>query len=108
MKPVSLAHTNSEKAEMASPETPMEEYDDYPYGLTLHLSNSSLKKLGYGDGKLQPGMKVALMGVAMVSSADARSINTAREHSASLQVQSLALAPPEPEKSRSDALYPGE
>jgi len=64
---------------------------DYPYGLTLFLDYSTLKKMGLTDRDFDAGQPVTIHAEAMIAEDRIEIINGEKRHSISLQVQKMAL-----------------
>lgn len=64
---------------------------DYPYGLTLFLDYSTLKKMGLTDRDFDAGQPVEIHAQAMITEDRIEIINGEKRHSISLQVQKMAL-----------------
>lgn len=108
LKLVSMAKTVQEKQDAARPwteGTPVEKMDDYPYGLTLRLEADELKKLGLNRGQLDPGKKVVGQFVAVITAASASIAGGLSSHSATLQIQELAVEPEPEEDTRAESLF---
>jgi hypothetical protein len=108
MNIVSLARTPQEKVEREKRfrDGPgVEEMEDYPGGLVLHLGHDELQKLGFASGGLESGDKVVIIGGGTVTATNSQSINGMQERSVSLQVQSLALELKEEEEPRANLIY---
>ena len=91
---VDLARTAAEKKEELKrwEEGPAEsDRPDYPYGLTLFLDYSTLKKMGLTDRDFDSGQPVTIMAHAMITEDRIEIINREKRHSISLQVQKMAL-----------------
>lgn len=92
MKLVSMKRSkkerNREQKEMDATSPSMEEY---PYGLSLHLDNDSLDKLGIGQLP-KVGKKFRLHAECEVKSASLHERNGKRNRDLTLQVTRLALA----------------
>ena len=108
MRPVSMMISNQEKVERSeeykegvSPEN----MEDYPYGLRISLRHEDLQKLGMAREGLKAGDKIALAGIAIVTSVDATQVNTAIERSAQVQITDLMIEAAPEEKPRANIMY---
>ncbi|RZN40399.1 hypothetical protein FEK48_13170 [Escherichia sp. E2593] len=82
--------------------------DDYPWGLCIELNNDTLTKL-----KATPqsaGTEVMITAKAIIRSTSTRESEEGMQHSASLQITDMAIAPASGEapKSAADTLYGSE
>lgn len=107
LRPVSMERTVREKADEARPweERVQEDIPDYPYGLTINLSEKELQKLGFARGQLDAGDEVRLIGFGMVTAASAETINGRPQFEARIQIQSLGIEKVEEEPSVAQTLY---
>lgn len=108
LKSVSMALTPDEKERESRPYSepaPLEEVNDYPYGLTIHLSANELKKLGFARGTLVPGDRLNIVGVGMVTSSHAETKNTIDTFSAGIQFQQLGIEKIDKPDNRAAALF---
>jgi hypothetical protein len=97
MDMVDLARTAKEKKEeLERWEKGPSESDrpDYPYGLTLFLDYSTLKKMGLTDRDFDAGQPVTIHAQAMINEDRIEIVDGEKRHSISLQVQKMALDQP--------------
>lgn len=101
---ISMARTPEDKKEH---EAEMESYseEDFPWGLSIHLGERELDKLGMNDGSLDSEMMVNVTAVAMVKSAEARSEGGKVRRSVTLQIQQLGLEVADKKPARAATLY---
>lgn len=105
--PVSMALSVEQKTDMARPYTdaiPAEKLPDYPSGLIIYLSFEELKKLGFGRGELQGGVKVTGQFNGTVMDSGSKFVNGMQQFTASIQIQDLSLSRGE-EQNRASALF---
>lgn len=95
------------KAERARWESVPAEQDDYPYGLTLHLDNETLEKMGLTEADFDAGQPVTVQIEGYISEDSIRSVNGEPRRSMTIQTRKIAV---NQEKEASDigtALYGG-
>jgi hypothetical protein len=81
------------KEEEKSWQSPSE--DDYPYGLSLQLEESSIKKLGINQQDYDVDQEVTFAAKALVSSISENKNQNATRRSMSLQIIAMELKPEE-------------
>jgi len=104
----SMAFTVDEKKERNRPMTEgpaLENQEDYPYNLTIHLTSAEIQKLGFARGQLSPGDKVNGRFSGMVTSANASMVNGLARHEAAVQIQSLGLERLDDEDTPAETIY---
>ncbi len=85
---------------------PDENGPKYPYGLTIHLCDDSIEKLGITSLPMV-GTKVNIMAVAVVTSIEQRQDSKGEnETSMSLQITQMDTQMPTPEQNAAQKMWP--
>lgn len=84
----------------------VETQEDYSYGLTIHLDDEAIEKLGLTKADLDAGQPVTLAAEAVISSDNISTINGKTRRSLTLQIQKLGIAQGSA-ASLTDTLYGG-
>jgi hypothetical protein len=79
--------------------------EDYPYGLTLHLDNETIGKLGLSDADFDAGQPVAVIASGMIVSESLNSVGGKKMRSMSIQLQKMSVHQEAQKVSAVDALY---
>lgn len=66
--------------------------EDYPYGLSIHLDQSAMEKLGLSSTDLDAGQAIMLCAECVVTSDNITTINGKTRRSMTLQLQKVALS----------------
>jgi hypothetical protein len=77
--------------------------DDYGYGLSIHLDDRAVAKLGLTDTDLDTGEAVKIEAMAMISSETVNTINGKTQRTITLQIQKMGLS--QEISSKAKALY---
>lgn len=69
----------------------IEQMDDYPYGLTVHLDNDTMEKLGLTAKDFDAGQPVMLVSEAVVTEDRINTVNGKTRRSMSLQLRKISI-----------------
>lgn len=69
----------------------VETQEDYSYGLSIHLDDEAIEKLGLTSAQLDAGQPVSIVGEALISSDNISTINGKTRRSLTLQIQKLGV-----------------
>lgn len=83
----------------------VENMDDYPYGLTLHLDDEVLEKLGLTDADFDTGQPVMLTSEAIITEDRINTVNGKTRRSMSIQLRKIAISQEEDKDSITTNLY---
>lgn len=97
------ADKQAERAQWDKPST--ENMEDYPYGLSLHLDDKAIEKLGLTDADIDAGKPVKLAAVGVITSESINTYNGTKRRSMSIQLQQIALEQESDRESPMDVLY---
>jgi hypothetical protein len=103
MKLVDVKRTKADKKEEQESYEVADSSEDYPWGLSIRLDNSTIQKLGLGD--LDADETVRVYAEAFVSEDSANKKNGKTVRSMTLQITRLAVAQSEKDEDKADALY---
>lgn len=110
MQLVNMARTEEdkrkEKEEWSEPSTA--NMDDYPWGLSIHLDNAAVEKLGLTDKDFDAGQPVSLQAVCMITEDSVRTVNGVKKRSYTLQIQELGIEQAAASTDAVGALYGAE
>ena len=104
-KLVDVKRTKEDKKEEQERWKDVENSDDYPWGLSIRLDNSTIQKLGLGDLDAEQPVKIVAEGFVSEDSVNKRNGKTVR--TLAIQIQKLAIAQEEEGPDASETLYGG-
>lgn len=84
-----------------------ESTEDYPYGLTLHLDDDTIEKLGLSEASFDTGQPVAIIASGMITSESINTYNGKTRRSMSIQLQKLNVHQEAQHVSPVETLYGG-
>jgi len=88
-------------------ESAVAEMDDYPYGLTLHLDDQTMEKLGLSGTDFDTGEPVKLVAEAVITEDRINTINGKTRRSMSIQLRKMALTQDGEKEDVATTLYGG-
>ncbi len=100
---VDMKRTPAEKKRDSEPIA--ESMDDYGYGLSLHLDNEAIAKLGLTDADIDVEQPMMLVAACIVSSENISTVGGKRRRSMSLQIQKMGLSQETPRASPGEVLF---
>ena len=79
--------------------------EDYPYGLSIHLDDAAIEKLGLTDADIDAGKPVSLAAECVITSESINTVGGTRRRSMTLQLQKIGLTQEQERKSALTVLY---
>lgn len=79
--------------------------DDYPYGLSIHINDETMAKLGLTDKDFDAGQPVMIHAEGFISEDSVRTVNGEKKRSMSIQFRKLAVEQGEAGPDVATALY---
>lgn len=68
------------------------EMDDYPYGLTIHLDDQTMEKLGLTGADFDTGEPVAIVAEGVITEDRINTVNGKTRRSMSIQLRKMAVS----------------
>ena len=105
-KLVSLARTEADKKKDRERFTDIEQQEDFPWGVNVHLRDEELEKLGLDGASLDSDDRVSIVAEGMVTTSNSRSIGGKKSHDVTIQLQKMAISPmKDSDTERADTLF---
>jgi len=83
----------------------VENMDDYPYGLTIHLDDDVLEKLGLTNADFDTGQPVMLTSEAIITEDRINTVNGKTRRSMSIQLRKIAISQEQDKDDMATTLY---
>lgn len=82
-----------------------EEMDDYPYGLSIHIDDETMAKLGLADSDFDTGEPVMVMAEGVITNDQINSVNGKTRRSMSIQLRKIAVSQTDQAEDMATTLY---
>lgn len=79
--------------------------EDYPYGLTVHIDDETMEKLGLAGADFDTGQPVMLVSEAIITEDRINTINGKTRRSMSIQLRKLAISQGDAQPDMATTLY---
>lgn len=105
MELIDLKRTEADKKAEAKRWESIDERDDYPYGLSIHISEEVAEKLGLSDKDFDAGNPVKIVAEGFISEDRVTQSNGSKRRSLSIQMTKMAVDQEGESTSISGAMY---